>query len=188
MLPSPMLKPFQTTLRATIHRSDGTTVSFQEVPANSLIVAFIKMLKVQMSSLSETIVDVANSNQLVLQNNLILQAAAAAADTTYGIVIGTGTTDVAMNDYKLVTKVTTNIAHGAMTFNLNAPDASTYQLLLARTFANNTGSSLGIKEVGLYVIGYTGVQKIFCVERTLYSVDVANGLSVTLTYALTVIL
>jgi len=167
-------------IRAELRDPSGRLIrAYPWVPANSLIAAFLKLLKVQMSTANETIKDTAGVDHSIAQNAANFSCNAPAPDTTFGMVIGTGTNPVTMTDYKLQTQVTTNITHTVQSFALDAPNASTYVLDLIRSFTNNTGATLGIREVALYCKGLTYVH---CVDRTLYSVDVPAGLAVTFTY------
>jgi hypothetical protein len=112
----------------------------------------------------------------------ILAANAGAATTTYGIVIGTGTTPVDIDDYSLEAQVTTNIAHGICATSPQNPDASTWRAQATRTFTNNTGAPLTIEEAAIYV-NDTGASWKFCIDRTLHHAVVVNLAAITITYA-----
>jgi hypothetical protein len=175
-------KNFQLTIQAELTLPDGTTKkSFPERQANSLIQAFIKLLKVFMSTQAETIKAYDGSDISVQSTQNFWDVLGAAAATNKGIVIGSGTTPVAITDYKIESQITTNVLHGAVGFTLESPDASTYVLAISRSFTNNTGSTLSITEVALYS-WIAPSSKGLCHDRTLYSVDVPAGLAVTFTY------
>jgi hypothetical protein len=157
-------------------------------PANTFVQNWIKCLYSLFTFADVTnVTDVAGNTTRVLTNQYdVLQMNAGSTVTTFGIVIGNqvGPTAVALTDTKLQAQVTANITHGAMVFSLNAPDGTHYQLIASRMFTNATGSTLAITEVGIYVknpaTGY-----FFCVDRTLMTINVANGAAVTLTYTWT---
>jgi len=156
-------------------------------PAQSLLKQFIQCLAIQAAQANQTIKLVSGADQSVGTSPDALRVDGPAADTVKGIVIGTGTNPVAMADYKLQTQVTTNITHSVVSFAVENPDANTWRVAISRIFTNQTGASLGIREVGLYnKIGV--VPAAICLDRTLYSVDVPNGVAVTLTYRITVTL
>lgn len=114
-----------------------------------------------------------------------LKCTALAADDTYGIVVGLDNTAVDIADYALASKC----ANGAGTneFNYGGPvgfnlanDATSNTVITTRTFANNSGSSIVVKEIGLIVSNSTGK---FLILRDI----IANpGLTVLTTEELTV--
>lgn len=169
-------------LRADLRDPEGNTIKrYPWKKANSLMAAFIKILYTQMTQTSQTVADVTNTPIAASSNAQNLNLIATAANTDRGTVIGTGETPVALTNYKLEAQVTANITHSSGSFALEAPDGSTYILAIIRSFTNLTGSSLPIREVGLYCLFGPTLAKI-CIDRTLYSVNVPNNLSVTLTY------
>jgi len=158
-------------------------VPFRE--CHSLLKAFIQMLGSQFSQIAKTIKDTGGTNRSVPAHATNFLATAT-NQTTYGMVIGTGETPVTMTDYKIETQLTTNITHETVTFAVENPDSSTWRLAINRGFVNNTGAEVNIKEVALYVFHQTAW--IFCLDRTLYSVAVQTGETVTLTYRITITL
>jgi hypothetical protein len=173
-------------VRAIVHTKDGRI--FKKYPwknANSLIKAFIQILMVHMSQANQTIKDTSGVNKSVGTSLSNFAATAGANVTTYGILIGSGTTPVTMEDYKLEAQIITNVAHGAQAVALENPNASTWRILLTRVFTNNTGGILGVKEVGFNALAI-GPGNYFCCERTLYSVDVPDGYPITFQYRITI--
>jgi len=173
-------------IRAQLHKDGKIIKTLPWKPANSLLKQFIQILAIQMAVVNQTLKAIDNTDNSTAQGAFAFGANALLAATTLGILIGTGTTPVTMTDYKLETQVTTNITHAVVTFAIENPDSSTWRLAIARVLTNNTGASLGIREVALYVTAGTGSALKFCADHTLYSVDVPNGVGVTLTYRITV--
>lgn len=175
-------------VRAIVHTKKGRV--FKTYPwknANSLIKQFIQFIMVGVSQANQTIKDDTNTGRTVSAPTSELVSNAAINITTYGILIGSGTTPVTMEDIKIETQLTTNVAHAAMIIALENPNASTWRIALSRIFTNNTGGTLEIKEVTLYV--RSEVQDwYFCVERTLYAVDVPDGYPITFQYKITITL
>ena len=155
-------------------------------PANSLIKQFIQLLTLLMSQITRSITDTTGTARNVMVDGSDLKCNAGAANTLYGILIGTGTTAVTMADNKLETQVTTNIAHAAQTFAVESPDISTWRVSTARGFTNNTGSIVNVKEVAIYTAHVAGYY--FCIDRTLYPVDIPIGATLTPTYRITITL
>ena len=152
--------------------------------ANSLLKTFIQILMALFSQTAQTITNTAGAGISTAAHAAILKTNAT-SETTYGIVIGTGTAAVAMTDYKLATQVTASITHGTPSFAVENPDASTWRVAISRAFTNNAGTTLNVTEVGLYVSN-TGTGYFHCIDRTLYSVAVPSTVTLTLTYRITV--
>lgn len=173
-------------IRAELKTSSGITI--RTCPwkrANSLLKGFLHLLLVQISQASQTILMVDDTSVSTTTQAVNLSLNALAADTTFGMVIGTGTNAVTMTDNKLQTQATANIAHAAPTFALENPSASSWRISIARVFTNNTGATVGVREAALY-FRTAAAGKLACGDRTLYSVDVPSGIGLTLTYRITV--
>lgn len=112
-----------------------------------------------------------------------------------GIVIGTGTTAVAVNDFKLATQ----IAHGSSAaqmvhygcWGLNyTTGASSASFDIERIFRNDSGGSIVVAEIGIYSGGYnsTNVFNSFCIIRDVLgaTVTVLNGEYLKVKYTITV--
>lgn len=173
-------------IQAILSDQDGNIIKrFPWKRANSLLKQFIQLLMSQVSNSAQTITDTSNTARSIAGAAENLRGSEGSTATTSGMLIGTGTTPVTMADYKLGTQVTTSITHGIMSLAIENPDASTWRLAASRTFLNNTGSLLSVKEVAWYVLATSSLWKI-CIDRTLYSVDVPSGITLTITYRLTI--
>jgi len=157
-------------------------------PANTFVQNWIKWLYIVFSQSGGLagVIDVTNASRTPASTNTPFRIEAAAGATNYGIVIGNqvGPAAVTLSDYKLQSQVVTNITHGVMSFSLNAPDGTHYQVIAQRTFTNNTGSTLSITEAGIYSY-YAGTGNIWCLDHTLISISVGNTLATTLYYTWT---
>jgi hypothetical protein len=155
--------------------------------ANSLLKAFIQLLAVQMDAGSRTIKTSLNVDYSCAPgaSNFLLNAPEGIK--TYGIVVGTTDTAVTMADYKLAAQATTNWTHGAVTVATANPDASTWRIEITRVFTNETGAAVTLKEVGIYA-RLVSSSHHGCIERTIYTVSVGAGASVTFTYYITITL
>lgn len=181
-----MSSKFNVQIRAEVRDPGGKLLKRGRwIKANSLLKQFIQLLTVQLSQASLNILDLAGASGAVAPAAIAFAANALAGQTVLGTVIGTGTNAVTMTDFKLQAQVTASITHSIETIALTNPDSSTWRVELSRTFTNLTGSTLQIREVALY-FNTAGSAHNQCGDRTLYSVDVANGLSVVLTYRITI--
>lgn len=171
---------------AELRDSQGKLIKrFPWKRANSLLKQFVQCLAMQMSQAGVTFKAVDGANHSYGPQASAFRTYVGVRATGSSILIGTGTTPVTMTDYKLETQVSANITHPADTVAVENPDSSTWRVSIARVFTNNTGASLGIREVAIYWDEVSGVANV-CLDRTLYSVDVPNGVGVTLTYRITI--
>jgi len=139
-----------------------------------------------MSQVTATVKDVGGTDRAIAAHTTDLKCNAPNANILYGILIGTGTTEVAMDDNCLETQLSANIAHAVQTFAVENPDANTWRAATSRGLTNNTGATINVTEVALYTNYVAG--SYFCIDRTLYPVAVAAGATLTLTYRITVTL
>ena len=155
-------------------------------PCNSLVKGFIQILMAQTEyNVQQTIKDTSGTNRTDTADKAAFRSAHSTTSTTYGILIGVGTTPVTIDDYNLASKITTSITHNNGTAALEHPDANTWRLALSRGFANNTGSIVHIKEVGLIgKFGYNAYDVLL--DRTLYDVDIPISSTLTMTYRISV--
>ena len=83
-------------------------------------------------------------------------AVAAAADTTLGIVVGTGTNAVTVSDYALQTKIAhgtgaSQLSYQLMVFSAPVLAGSTVSFTMQRTYNNGSGGDITVQEVGLII-------------------------------------
>ena len=147
--------------------------------ANSLVRAFIELLAVQMG---QAALNITNSNNGVVStgaNSLNLSLVSNTA--LVGAIIGTGTTAVTIDDYKLETQVSANINHGYSDTWVKEVDANTIYLYITRMLVNTTASDVAIKEVGLATDDVNSAYYIL-LERTLINITFKAYHSLELTY------
>lgn len=113
--------------------------------------------------------------------------------STYGIVVGTGDTVESNVDYKLASQLgegatVGKITHSAVSITVPAVAGANVDLELKRSFTNNTGSAIVIKEAGIYTIftGYEATGKAHCIIRDVFPgpVNVPNYCSLSVHYTL----
>lgn len=116
-------------------------------------------------------------------------AYSSAGDTTYGIVVGTGTDAVTIDDYKIKTLIlhgstTGKLSYGATSVGTCSSVGTSRIYTIARTFTNLSGDDITYREVGLYLKIITA--QYLCIEHSLLEGTIANGTSGTLTYTISV--
>jgi hypothetical protein len=115
---------------------------------------------------------------------------APANNDTYGVMVGTGITAPTIDDYQMETKIAHGIGAGqmqysAVSFGAPASDGTTSQFTITRDFANQSGGSITVREVGLIVTGYqyeTGTTRYFLTIRDAVNIAVPNGETLTVNY------
>lgn len=166
--------------------SAGVPISYKQIYPQSLVQGFIALLACQFLGTYTTLKDITNNNRgfyPYAQNFSIL---ADIGNDTQGIVAGTDATAVAITNYKLGTR----IAHGTAATQLQygvqemltpfTQSGSDAYFEFRRTLTNNSGSTIVLKEVGVYTQFYASY--LCCVERTLVDQSIPNTNGATLTY------
>jgi len=116
--------------------------------------------------------------------------AAIATDDTYGIQTGTNDTAVLITNNKMGTKIThgdtsTKLNYGACSVGSPATVGTSRQFTIARTFTNNSGANIDVKEIGLILKVYDfSVARYIMIEHSLLSFTIINGTSGTVTYTI----
>lgn len=109
-----------------------------------------------------------------------LDILSAAGVASYGIVVGTGSTANTIDDYKLETQIdNATLAHSNTALVGYVTDKDDVYIKLQRSFTNNTGGTITIKEVGVYLKVYaTGNTSIYVMyyRKVLDTpLDIADG-------------
>jgi len=78
---------------------------------------------------------------------------AGSGESNYGIVIGQSDAPVALSQYNLLAKISHGTSSGQMLYNASTAEAmvkdTTWYFRVIRTFSNNSGASIVVKEIGL---------------------------------------
>jgi hypothetical protein len=167
----------------TLSNPDGTVAARKELfPANSLLAQFIKILFNHFSAFGVTVpvLDTGGVSRTLASASLTVNAGSGVK--TSGIMIGTGTNAVGLNDIALQTPVTANWTYGATTVAYSNPSGNIQRVSITRGFTNTTGAQVTIRELGLYSTNASA--QIFCIERTLVNVAVNNNQVLTVVYTL----
>lgn len=171
------------------HRSSsGILLKRSSFIPNSVVQAYIALLTVQFSSSSLSIRDINNNNNTVYPSSDNLYIGAAINVDTFGIVVGSGTDSVTINDYKLQSKILQGVGAGLLQYSaMEFPsrysvDSTKAFTSFRRLFTNLSGSSITINELGVYTRSYAN--KTYCIERTLYNSVLADEEALSVTYLL----
>lgn len=153
---------FNMEIEIEVRDKDGKLLVQRKFQAHSWVLNFIRAIRGLMYSVAnsgvETLTDTDGNTRafpnLYQENSAIFKIVAGAGDSSFGILVGTSDTPVSPTDYKLGDQILHGSDTGQMLYGdtfleeVNSSD-STYYFRIIRTFTNNSGSSITVKEVGL---------------------------------------
>lgn len=167
----------------------GRLLSFETQHPNSYVQHLVNTLYIQFAQVNlATQKDTSDANQTMsINQNPNMSVIAANLDGNFGLVVGTGgATAVAIDQTKLVTKIAHGntsglLSHGTTTVTAPSTVSTTRSFTIQRTFTNNSGGTVTVSEIGIYLkIG----TYIFMIERAISTKAITNGTSGTLTYTI----
>jgi predicted RNA methylase len=128
-----------------------------------------------------TVKDIANSDEYfpdIGASARVHAVDASVGDDSYGIIAGTGTTAVTIDDYKIETKIaqgtgTGQLSYGAVTLSITN-DGTDQIVEIQRQVINNSGGTITIKELALYA-WRASPSNIFCIMRSDEDQAIADG-------------
>lgn len=129
----------------------------------------------------------ATSNQTFSYNHGYVSVSEGVGTGNYGIVVGTGTAAIAIDAYKLDTKIAQGIGSGQLYHQAmqvtqpSKPDSSTYRSVFTREFTNLSGSSITVNEVGLYG-NWSAYYFMFARDLVSPGVAISNRATLGVTY------
>ena len=179
-------------LELTVKDRDGKVTERRVQKSRSFVRQFLELLFIQASQIPEKLAyqmrEIYNNLWPICfgGNNFGCNASVGQVDN--GIVIGTGTTAPAIDDYKLESQIPhATMNHGAVTFGLPTSDANTSHFTITRDFSNVSGGAITVNEIGLYVYGYRyDIKSKYLTIRDVIpgGIDVPNGQTLTVNYRL----
>jgi len=177
---------FLVTISGEVRNHAGALLKIlPEAPANSFVQQFIDLLYRHFSSASFVAKRITGADSDYQESAYTFNCAATVGEDEWGIVIGDDDTPVSMADFVLLGPLTTDIVFSSVTVSEPVTDGTKRCFDVVRTFTNNTGATLSIKEVGLYCYG-ASASNFHCIDRTLYAVDVNSGASLSLRYRISI--
>ena len=189
----------QLLLRLVVHDEKGRIISDTgHKPSRSFVIQFLEFLYGAFRGSTVNATDVSGAETGIYRTapaahkmwRQQCQINAGANVSLYGQVVGTGDTAATNTDNKLETQLTHgvgagNISHGAQTVDAVAIVGVNVDMVCKRSFTNNTGSTITIKEVGIYKRTEVDSTYHMLIRDVLVaSVDVADKCSLTVYYTL----
>jgi len=178
----------------TVRDQDGKVISRERRKSRSMLGNWYRILYAQMSFLSCSLVGTNGIDWGASWNQDNWKFKASADEDYIGIVVGTGTTAVTIDDYKLATQIMHGTGSGQLRYLICTPGTpsvagSNCDFLTSRVFLNNSGGSIMVRESGIYCRckGPT-YYSYACIVRDVFDTPqaVPDGGSITIDYTLRV--
>jgi hypothetical protein len=186
----------------------GKLLKSFETPAKSWLRQFITILKGEFATRSGTSIGHGNVNVVDESGTargypyhssyaaatyyMNLSTLADAGDVTHGVIVGTSDTPNTLTTYALGGKInhgtgSEQLLYGAETAeDVTNPSGNDLQFRITRTFTNNSGATVTVKEVGLLARKHDkdGNPRSFLIARDVLPspVDVPDGATLTIRY------
>lgn len=116
---------------------------------------------------------------------------AIAGDDNYGLLVGTSTDAIGIDDYNLNASIAHGsgagqLGYGATSLGTPLTTGSTRRFVVSRTFTNDSGSDITVEEVGMATKAFytTSTLGYFLIEHSLLHFVIADGTSATVTYTI----
>jgi hypothetical protein len=186
----------------------GKLVKRYKTPAKSWLKQFIVMLKGEFATRAGVAYGNGNAtvndetgtartyprstNGPATDSNMNIATCGDAGDVTQGIIVGTSDTPNTLTTYALGGKIAHGTSSGQLLYGVETvedvtnPSGNDLQFRVTRTFTNNSGATITVKEVGLLAKKYdsTATLRSFLIARDVLpsAVDVPDGATLTIRY------
>ena len=168
-------------------------VPFRRRTARSFLTAYITWLYLKLiGATTQSLTDTGGTPRNIHRNSII-DCNTASGTTTEGLVVGTGTNAVTINDSALQTKIAHGstagtLQYGASVVNLPSSDSTSTTLILTRPFSNASGGTITVREIGIYAsmgdAENSTNNRQLCIVRDTVTIALSNGDVLTLNYIL----
>ena len=164
----------------------NNVISYSSFVPQSVVQGWIGLLTCQFTNNSTSIVDVLGNSRNIQPQATNLKLNADINDAGIGIICGSGSAPVSINDYNLQTLIqpgngTDQLQYSSVDFpNIFLVDTATALTDIRRFFTNNSGGSINVREIGIKCYGYSSYRIL--IERTLINETLADGESLEVTY------
>ena len=133
----------------------GRLVSRRKERLHSFVRGFLDLLYAQMENTGKTVVDIGGTGRTVAGSPSNFNQVVYAGDDGDGLLVGTGTTAVAIGDYSIETLIAHGSGSGQLDYKVQtlvdpATVGSSRSFEIRRLFENKSGASITINEWALY--------------------------------------
>jgi len=193
-----------TRIELEVRSKDGKIIHKHEQESKSWLANFLRALRAIMyvdhddnvETLKNTSGNEKGYPNLRYTTSAIMSVKAPEGNDSYGILVGTGTKVVEPEDFNLDNKITNGSGTGQLLYGETSVEnvgisGNIITLRITRTFSNNSGSSIVIREIGLVMTTeYESGYDYFLIARDVLSegseVSVPDGLTLTVRYVISV--
>jgi hypothetical protein len=193
--------PLEAYLELEVRDANGKLLTFKRAKAKSLLAQFLGLIKGQFSVSSTPVIDTSGTSRNYPPQcgtwftNIVMNINAGAGDSSFGLVVGSSDAQNTINQYAMGAIIphgngANQISYGTHSIEnpSNPPGTNNWIFRIIRTFSNNSGSSITIKEIGIIVKCYDeacGTIRSFLIARDVISpVTVPTGSTLTIRYIL----
>ena len=177
-----------------VRGADGRIkVPFRRRTAYSFLTAYITWLFLRMvGPTTQSLTDTGSISRTIHRNSE-LNTEALSTVSTAGLVVGTGTNAVTINDTALQTQIAHGtsagqLSYGASVVDLPSSDSTSTTLILTRPFTNGSTGSITVREIGVYSrmgdAESSTTNRTLCIVRDTVTITLAVGDLLTLNYIL----
>jgi hypothetical protein len=190
------MKMIEIYYRLLLHDRKGKIIKDTgEIPSHSYVIQFLELINGYFDGVAITATDVNGAESTLLGTSRIAYYGnlnAPATNDTFGIVVGTnaGLTPVSNTDYKLDTKIlhgsaiADKLKYGAVTFTAPAVVEANIDMVIVRTFINDSGGTITVKEIGIICKNTTDTKYHLLLRDVVADEAVLDGYTLTVTYTL----
>ena len=166
----------------------GKVLSRERRRSRSFLKQWNQLVYVQVSGADLAITDIGGTPRTIEPYSGNFNTLRIAGNTECGIVVGTGNTPVAIDDYVLETPIAEGTGVGEMNYLVctvadyvvSAPSCS---YLVSRSVVNNSLGEITVREAVIYVISWSGAPpaKYLCLTRDVFDTPQAVPIGGTIT-------
>lgn len=173
-----------------IHEADKLVSDTGVLDAHSFTIGFAKLMfniGFQLSGASPAAITGVSGSSITTYSSMSLLSNAGSGTSTYGIMVGSGTTAEGISDTALATKIAHGtsagqLQYGAMTYGAPSTTSTTTTFRFTRVFTNASGNTVTVEEIGLVF----GSGSPILVARDLTgTITITNGQQLTVNYDFT---
>lgn len=139
------------------HDRTGREVGRSEGLSESLVEQFLQLLHAQMFQTDYSMLDTDGNTSAVSPDAENFRCDAAVGDYNFGMQVGTSAQAVDIADNKLISPIINGTGTGALLYGAQLKDSSVTtsdpdaSFAMWRNFTNNSGATITVREMGLYV-------------------------------------
>lgn len=173
-----------------IHEGKKLVSDTGVLAAHSFTIGFAKLLYnigFQVGAAAPVAITGVSGSSITAYGNMSFRSDASAGTSTYGIMIGSGTTAEAVTDTALAVKIahgtgSGQLQYGTVTYGAPSTTATTTTFRFTRVFTNGSGGTVTVEEIGLV---FGSGSPILGARDLTGTISITNGQQLTVNYDFT---